>query len=152
MDMSGEYRIEAPIETVWAAIQDPDILRAAIPGCEELDKTSETEMTAKVALKIGPVKARFAGAVTLNDLMPPNSLKIEGEGKGGIAGFAKGGAAVQLVADGDATILTYQAEAVVGGKIAQLGSRLIQSTAAKLADQFFVNLRDALDKAQLNAM
>lgn len=144
MDMSGEYRIEAPIDVVWAAIQNPDILREAIPGCEELDKTSDTEMAAKVSLKIGPVKAKFAGEVELQDLQAPNSLKIQGEGKGGIAGFAKGGADVQLAADGDETILTYTASAQVGGKIAQLGSRLIQSTAAKLADKFFANLKDQL--------
>lgn len=144
MDMNGEYRIEAPIQTVWDAIQNPEILKACIPGCEELEKTSDTEMTAKVVLKIGPVKAKFGGAVMLKDLNPPNSLNIEGEGKGGVAGFAKGGASVQLVADGDETVLTYEAKAQVGGKIAQLGSRLIQSTAAKLADKFFANLRDTL--------
>lgn len=144
MNMSGEYRIEAPIDVVWAAIQNPDILRAAIPGCEELDKTSDTEMAAKVSLKIGPVKAKFAGEVELQDLQPPNSLKIQGEGKGGIAGFAKGGADVKLAEDGDETILSYAASAQVGGKIAQLGSRLIQSTAAKLADKFFANFKDQL--------
>ena len=144
MDMSGEYRIEASIDTVWAAIQNPDILKAAIPGCEELDKTSDTEMSAKVSLKIGPVKAKFAGEVELQDMIEPTSLKIQGEGKGGIAGFAKGGADVQLAADGDETILTYTAKAQVGGKIAQLGSRLIQSTAAKLADKFFANLKDQI--------
>ena len=144
MDMSGEYRIEAPIDVVWIAIQNPEILRNAIPGCEELDKTSDTEMAAKVALKIGPVKAKFAGEVELQDLNAPHSLKIQGEGKGGIAGFAKGGADVQLAEDGDGTILTYSASAQVGGKIAQLGSRLIQSTAAKLADKFFANLKDQL--------
>ncbi|MBR9865336.1 MAG: carbon monoxide dehydrogenase subunit G [Rhodobacteraceae bacterium] len=147
MDMSGEYRIAAPIQTVWDAIQDPEILRGAIPGCEELEKTGDTEMAAKVSLKIGPVKAKFAGEVTLKDMVAPNSLKIEGEGKGGIAGFAKGGADVQLVEDGNETVLTYQAEAQVGGKIAQLGSRLIQSTAAKLADKFFANLRDELEES-----
>ncbi len=144
MDMSGEYRIEASIDTVWAAIQNPDILKAAIPGCEELDKTSNTEMSAKVSLKIGPVKAKFAGEVELQDMIEPTSLKIQGEGKGGIAGFAKGGADVRLAADGDETILTYTAKAQVGGKIAQLGSRLIQSTAAKLADKFFENLKDQI--------
>ncbi len=144
MDMSGEYRIEASIDQVWAAIQNPEILKAAIPGCEELDKTSDTEMSAKVSLKIGPVKAKFAGEVELQDMIEPTSLKIQGEGKGGIAGFAKGGADVQLAADGDETILTYTAKAQVGGKIAQLGSRLIQSTAAKLADKFFANLKDQL--------
>lgn len=144
MDMTGEYRIDASIDRVWDAIQNPDILKEAIPGCEELDKTSDTEMSAKVALKIGPVKAKFAGQVELQDMVAPTSLKIQGEGKGGIAGFAKGGADVQLAEDGDATILTYTASAQVGGKIAQLGSRLIQSTAAKLADKFFENLKDQM--------
>ena len=144
MDMSGEYRIDASIDVVWAAIQNPDILLEAIPGCEELTKTSETGMAAKVALKIGPVKAKFAGEVELKDFKAPNSLKIQGEGKGGIAGFAKGGADVHLAEDGKETILSYTASAQVGGKIAQLGSRLIQSTAAKLADKFFANLKDQL--------
>ena len=145
MDMSGEYRIEAPIQTVWAAIQNPDILRATIPGCEELDKTSDTEMSAKVALKIGPVKAKFSGTVELQDLMPPNSLKIQGEGKGGIAGFAKGGAVVNLVASEGGTELSYEVEAKVGGKIAQLGSRLIDGVANKMADQFFSRFKEVVE-------
>ena len=140
MEMTGEYRIEAPRDTVWAAINDPEVLKSCIPGCEDLNKTSDTEMDAKVALKIGPVKARFAGSVTLENLNGPESYSIVGEGKGGVAGFAKGGADVQLAEDADATILTYQAKAQVGGKLAQLGSRLIQSTSAKLADKFFANL------------
>ena len=144
MEMSGEYLIEAPIQTVWDAINNPEILQASIPGCEELTKDSDTEMSAKVALKIGPVKARFAGAVTLQNLNEPNGLEIVGEGKGGVAGFAKGGATVQLAEEGDNTRLTYEATAQVGGKIAQLGSRLIKSTASKLADKFFANLRDQL--------
>lgn len=138
VDMSGEERIEAPIETVWAALNDPEILRACIPGCESLEKTSETELAATVSLKIGPIKAKFQGEVELKNLNPPNSYTIAGEGKGGIAGFAKGGADVTLAEDGpDATVLTYTAKADVGGKIAQLGSRLIQSTSKKLASQFF---------------
>lgn len=144
MEMSGEYLIEAPIQTVWDAINNPEILQASIPGCEELTKDSDTEMSAKVALKIGPVKARFAGAVTLQNLNEPNGLDIVGEGKGGVAGFAKGGATVQLAEEGGNTRLTYEANAQVGGKIAQLGSRLIKSTASKLADKFFANLRDQL--------
>jgi len=144
MDLTGEYLIEAPIAVVWAAINDAEVLAACIPGCEELIKSSDTEMTAKVVLKIGPVKARFSGEVTLNNLNPPNGLEIVGKGKGGIAGFANGGAQVQLSEQGNHTMLTYQASAQVGGKIAQLGSRLIKSTAAKLADKFFVSLRDHL--------
>ena len=138
MDMNGSERIEAPVETVWQALNDPEILRQAIPGCESLDKTSDTAMTAKVVLKIGPIKAKFEGAVELQNLNPPHSYTIAGEGKGGLAGFAKGGADVSLEADGpDATILTYTVKAEVGGKIAQLGSRLIDSTSKKLAGEFF---------------
>lgn len=144
MELSGEYRIAASKAEVWAALNDAEVLERCIPGCEELDKSSDTEMSAKVALKIGPVKARFSGDVTLENLDPPNAYSIVGEGQGGVAGFAKGGADVQLTEDGDETILTYQANAQVGGKIAQMGSRLIQSTAAKLADKFFANFRDAL--------
>ena len=138
MDMSGSERIEAPVETVWQALNDPEILRQAIPGCESLEKTSDTTMTAKVVLKVGPIKAKFEGAVELQNLNPPHSYTIAGEGKGGLAGFAKGGADVSLEADGpDATILSYTVKAEVGGKIAQLGSRLIDSTSKKLAGEFF---------------
>ena len=138
MDMDGSERIEAPVETVWQALNDPEVLRQAIPGCESLEKTSDTGMTAKVVLKIGPIKAKFEGAVELQNLNPPHSYTIAGEGKGGLAGFAKGGADVSLEADGpDATILSYTVKAEVGGKIAQLGSRLIDSTSKKLAGEFF---------------
>lgn len=138
VDMQGEERIEAPIAKVWAALNNPDVLKACIPGCETLEKKSDTQLAATVALKIGPIKARFAGEVELQNLKPPHSYTIAGEGKGGIAGFAKGGADVVLKEDGEnATLLTYTAKADVGGKIAQLGSRLIQSTSKKLAGQFF---------------
>lgn len=138
MVIEGEERIEAPVETVWQALNDPDVLKDCIPGCQELEKTSDTEFEAIVALKIGPIKAKFSGAVELTNLNPPHSYTISGEGKGGVAGFAKGGADVSLKEDGpDATILTYSAKADVGGKMAQLGSRLIQSTSKKLAGQFF---------------
>jgi len=137
MDMSGEQRIGASVEKVWEALNDVEVLKASIPGCQSLEKTSETEMSATVTLKIGPVKAKFNGEVELTNLNPPHSYTIVGEGKGGIAGFAKGGADVKLTEDGDGTILTYTAKADVGGKIAQLGSRLIDSTSKKLAGQFF---------------
>ena len=138
VDMQGEERIEAPIAKVWEALNDPEVLKACIPGCESLEKKSDTELAATVALKIGPIKARFAGEVELQNLKPPYSYTIAGEGKGGIAGFAKGGADVVLKEEGEnATLLTYTAKADVGGKIAQLGSRLIQSTSKKLAAQFF---------------
>jgi uncharacterized protein len=151
MEMSGEYRIAAPIGDVWAALNDVEVLKRCIPGCEELEQVSDTEMTAKVALKIGPVKARFKGVVNFENVNAPNGYSIVGEGQGGIAGFAKGGADVQLVEDGGETILTYQAQAQVGGKIAQLGSRLIKSTAAKLADKFFKNFHDVLSGAETAA-
>jgi carbon monoxide dehydrogenase subunit G len=145
MDMQGSERIEAPVDAVWKALNDPDVLRQAIPGCESLDKTSETSMVAKVVLKIGPIKAKFEGAVELQNLNPPHSYTISGEGKGGLAGFAKGGADVSLESDGPtATILTYVVKAEVGGKIAQLGSRLIESTSKKLAAEFFSNFGAAV--------
>lgn len=146
MDMQGSERIEAPIETVWKALNDPDILRQAIPGCEMLEKTSETSMTALVVLKIGPIKAKFEGLVELQNLDPPHAYTISGEGKGGLAGFAKGGADVSLAEDGEnATILTYVVRAEVGGKIAQLGSRLIESTSKKLAGEFFASFRTVVE-------
>lgn len=138
MDMNGSETIKAPIEKVWQALNDPAVLQQCIPGCEDLQKLSDTEMTAVVVLKVGPIKARFEGAVQLSNLNPPNSYTISGEGKGGMVGFAKGGADVSLVAEGpDTTVLSYVVKAEVGGKIAQLGSRLIDSTAKKLAGQFF---------------
>jgi carbon monoxide dehydrogenase subunit G len=139
MDLTGEYRIPAPRETVWAALNNPDVLKACIPGCEELNKTSDTELVAKVVAKIGPVKAAFGGKVTLSDLDPPNGYTITGEGQGGAAGFAKGGAKVRLEAldGGAATVLHYSADAQIGGKLAQIGSRLVEGTARKLADEFF---------------
>lgn len=151
MEMSGEYRIPVSKKDVWAALNDADILKACIPGCEELDKSSDTEMSAKVALKIGPVKARFKGTVILENIDAPNGYSIVGEGQGGVAGFAKGGADVQLLEDGHETILTYQAQAQVGGKIAQLGSRLIKSTAAKLADKFFANFHETMAGEDISA-
>jgi uncharacterized protein len=137
MNMQGEERITAPVDTVWAALNDPEVLKACIPGCESLERKSATQLSATVGLKLGPVKAKFSGEVQLKNLKPPHSYTIQGEGKGGIAGFAKGGADVTLTADGNETILGYTVNADVGGKIAQLGSRLIDSTAKKLATQFF---------------
>ncbi len=137
MEMRGEYRIAAPRQEVWRALNDPDVLRRSIPGCEEIEKITDTHFTAKVTAKLGPVKTSFIGAVTLSDLDPPNSYTISGEGKGGAAGFAKGGAAVELEPDGDGTLLTYTVNAAVGGKLAQIGSRLIDATARKMANEFF---------------
>lgn len=137
MDMTGEYRIPAPRQKVWEALNDPEILKQCIPGCETVEKLSDTELTAKVRAKVGPVSARFGGKVTLSELDPPNGYRISGEGTGGPAGFAKGGATVKLADDGDGTKLSYVAEANVGGKLAQIGSRLIDATARKMADDFF---------------
>jgi carbon monoxide dehydrogenase subunit G len=140
MDMTGEYRIPAPREKVWAALNDPEVLKASLPGCESLEKASDHEFAATVVAKVGPVKAKFNGQVTLLNLNPPEGYTINGEGKGGAAGFAKGGADVKLIEAGpNETILTYTAKADVGGKLAQLGSRLIDATAKKMADEFFDN-------------
>jgi carbon monoxide dehydrogenase subunit G len=151
MDMSGTYRIPAPREVVWAALNDPEILKQAIPGCEELERIGEHELVAKVTAKIGPVKAKFAGDVYLEDLNPPASYTLRGEGRGGAAGFAKGGAKVRLEEAGDATVLTYDAEADIGGKIAQLGSRLVQGAAKKTADDFFAAFADLVARRYAEA-
>jgi carbon monoxide dehydrogenase subunit G len=138
MDMSGEYRIEADRARVWAALNDPVVLAACIPGCESLEKTGEDEFSGRAVIALGPVKARFSGKVTLSDLDPPRAYRLTGEGTGGAAGFGKGGASVILEEeDAATTVLRYVAQAQVGGKLAQIGSRLIQSSAKKLADDFF---------------
>ena len=137
MDLQGEHRLGLGREQVWELLNDPEILRQCIPGCQELEATGKDGFTAKVVLKIGPVKATFSGSVELRDKVYPESYRIVGEGKGGIAGFAKGGAKVHLAPDGGGTLLSYEVDAQVGGKIAQLGSRLIASTSKKLAGQFF---------------
>lgn len=145
MQMNDSQRIPASKEKVWAALNDPEILKQCIPGCQSLEMSSPTEMTATVVLKVGPVKATFGGKVTLSDLDPPNSYRIQGEGSGGIAGFAKGGATVTLVSESaDVTILTYAVDAQIGGKLAQLGGRLIDATSRKLAAQFFASFGEAV--------
>lgn len=145
MDINGEYRIDAPREHVWLALNDPEVLRQCIPGCEALEQTSDTGFALKAKVKIGPVSARFAGKVTLTDLDPPNGYSLSGEGQGGAAGFGKGIARVALTPESDSiTILTYTAEAQVGGKLAQLGSRLIRGTARKMADDFFNKFHEIL--------
>ncbi len=144
MQMSGEYRIETSRDAVWAALNDPEVLKQAIPGCEEIDKASDTEFAAKVKVKLGPVSAKFTGDVNLTDLDPPNGYTISGEGKGGPAGFARGGAKVRLEADGAATILHYEVDAQVGGKLAQIGSRLIDATAKKMAGDFFAKFAEVV--------
>jgi carbon monoxide dehydrogenase subunit G len=143
--MKGEVVLPADRATVWARLNDAETLKASIPGCESLEKLSDTEMQAVAKIKIGPVSARFKGKVNLTDLDPPNGYRIAGQGDGGIAGFAKGGADVKLTdADGGGTKLSYDVDAQIGGKIAQLGGRLIDSTAKKLADEFFANFAKAL--------
>ncbi len=137
MDLSGEYKIPARRESVWLALNDPAILQQCIAGCENLEKISENEFTAKVTAKVGPVKATFSGKVVLSDIDEPNGYTISGEGQGGVAGFAKGSAQVRLAEDGDGTILTYEAKADVGGKLASIGSRLVAGVAKKTADDFF---------------
>ena len=146
MDLKGEYRISAPRETVWAMINDPVMLRECIPGCDNLEGGPAEGFTARVTTKIGPVKATFAGAVRLSNIQAPVSYTISGEGKGGVAGFAKGGADVLLSEDEGETVLAYTANAQVGGKLAQLGSRLVDSTAKKIADEFFRNLAQRISQ------
>ena len=144
MTMSGEQQLTAPREQVWAALNDPEVLKACIPGCESLEKLSDNEFAAVATNRIGPVKARFKGKVRLTDLDPPNSYKISGEGDGGIAGFAKGGATVALTDKDGGTLLTYNVEAQIGGKLAQLGQRLVNGAAKKLADDFFTKFAAAV--------
>jgi uncharacterized protein len=137
MTMTGEVLLPASREQVWAKLNDPQVLKACIPGCEQLDMTSQTEFQAVATVKVGPVKARWKGKVRLSDLDPPNSYRISGEGEGGVAGFAKGGAKVSLADQDGGTRLSYDVEAQIGGKLAQLGQRLINSAAKKTADDFF---------------
>jgi len=143
MTMKGEVALSADKQTVWAKLNDPEVLKACIPGCQTLDKTGENGFSAVVKVKVGPVSATFKGSVELTDLDPPNGYRISGQGEGGIAGFAKGGAKVSLAdAEGGGTLLSYDVEANVGGKIAQLGARLIDGVAKKNADQFFASFAE----------
>lgn len=144
MELADEIRIEAPKDQVYAALNNPEILKQCIPGCEELIKHSDTELEAKVVLKIGPVKAKFTGNVTLDTTGAPDAFLLSGQGNGGAAGHAKGGADVTLEAEDGATILRYAAKAEIGGKLAQLGSRLVQSTAKKLAAKFFASFAEVM--------
>lgn len=145
MTMTGEVPLAAKREDVWAKLNDPAVLKACIPGCEELNMLSDTEFEAVAVNKIGPVKAKFKGKVQLTDLDPPNGYRISGQGDGGIAGFAKGGAVVQLSdQEGGGTLLKYDVEAQIGGKLAQLGQRLINGAAKKMADDFFARFAEAV--------
>jgi hypothetical protein len=137
MEMHGELRIPASRAAVWEKLNDPETLKNCIPGCETVEKISDTEFAAKLVARVGPVKATFSGKVTLTDLHPPAGYTITGEGTGGVAGFAKGSAKVSLDEAGDETVLRYGVNAQVGGKLAQIGSRLIDATSRKMADEFF---------------
>ena len=147
MELKDEIFIDAPRDEVYAALNDPEILRECIPGCEKLVKHSDTELEAKVVLKIGPVKAKFSGDVTLSPDNPPEKFSLTVQGNGGAAGFAKGGADVWLSEQDGGTLLTYEAKADIGGKLAQLGSRLIQSTAKKLAGKFFKSFQEQVSQS-----
>ena len=149
MEMTGEFRIPASRQRVWEGLNDPEILKSSIPGCRTIEKLSDTEFTAKVLAQVGPVKANFAGKVTLADLNPPQSYTIAGEGTGGVAGFAKGSAKVNLDEDGGATVLHYAVQAHVGGKLAQIGSRLIDSVARRMAENFFTRFVAAVAPEQV---
>lgn len=152
MEMSGEYRIPAPRETVWTALNDAQVLRSTIPGAESVDKIADDEFEAVARAKVGPVSARFKGKVKLTDIDPPNGYTITGEGNGGAAGFAKGSAEVRLADDNGVTVLTYKVNAQIGGKLAQIGQRFIDSTASKLADEFFGNFSAALGGTKVEAV
>jgi len=144
MDFNGRYVIPAPPETVWAGLNDPDTLKACIPGCQKIEKTDPTNFIATATLKIGPVKAAFQGKVGLSELDPPHRCRLTGEGQGGVAGFAKGDADIVLTPEGAGTVLTYTAKATVGGKLAQIGQRLIDGAAKQIADDFFTRFAEKL--------
>lgn len=147
MEFSGRYAIPAPPEKVWEGLNDPQVLKTCIPGCEQIEKTTPTDFLATARLKIGPVSATFKGKVGLSELDPPHRCVLSGEGQGGVAGFAKGGAEVLLTPDGVGTILTYKAKANVGGKLAQIGQRLIDGAAKQIADDFFERFSKAVVSA-----
>ena len=145
MQLDGERTIQAPREDVWRALNDPEVLQACILGCDSLERVNDSEFNAVVTAKFGPVKAKFKAAIELQDLDPPNSYRLSGEGKGGVAGFAKGGAHVRLQEAGDATVLSYDADMQVGGKLAQVGSRLVGGTTNKIINEFFSRFEEQLN-------
>ena len=149
MDFTGRYEIGAAPQKVWEGLNDPSVLKNCIPGCEQLDKTSPTDFIATARLKIGPLSAAFKGKVSLSELDPPHRCKLSGEGQGGVAGFAKGGAEVVLTPSGTGTVLTYTAKATVGGKLAQIGQRLIDGAAKQIADDFFKRFSAELERPTL---
>lgn len=148
MDMKGEFRVPLPQDVVWRALNDPEVLKASIPGCDELIRESETTFKGKISAAVGPVRAKFAGTATLSDIDAPNGYTLTGSGSGGAAGMVKGGAKVRLVPDGADTLLQYEATAQVAGKLAQIGARLVDMAAKKMADDFFGNFVAQLQAAQ----
>ena len=144
MEMPGERRIPAPRDLVWKTLNDPEALKACVPGCEAFDPIGENEYEAKMKAKVGPVKATFTGKVLVEDIDAPNGYRLSGEGQGGVAGFAKGGATVKLTTEGDETVLVYEASAQIGGKLAQIGSRLVKSSAEQYATRFFDALAEQI--------
>jgi hypothetical protein len=149
MDMKGEFRIPLPQAVVWQALNDAEVLKASIPGCEELVRESDTSFKGRIAAAVGPVRAKFAGTATLSDIDAPNGYTLSGNGSGGAAGMVKGGAKVMLVAEGEETVLRYEAQAQVAGKLAQIGSRLVDMAAKKMADEFFTNFVTVLARPTL---
>ena len=147
MDLNGAFTLTASPEKVWDALNDPAVLQRCIPGCESLTQTGDNELEAKMSAKIGPVKARFETALTLSDIDPPHAYTLSGQGKGGAAGFAKGSARIELTPVDDGTELTYVVEMQVGGKLAQIGSRLVSGAARKIADQFFTAFNEEMSAA-----
>jgi hypothetical protein len=148
MDMKGEYRVPLPQEVVWQALNDPEVLKASIPGCDELIRESDTSFKGKISAAVGPVRAKFAGTATLSDIDAPNGYTLTGSGSGGAAGMVKGGAKVRLVPEGNETLLHYEASAQVAGKLAQIGARLVDMAAKKMADDFFGNFVAQLQAAE----
>ncbi len=148
MEMTGEQLIHASQADTWAALNDPEILKACIPGCESIDRTAENEYVVQMTARVGPVSAKFKGKMALSDIKPPNSYAISFEGQGGVAGFAKGSADVSLAATGHDTKLSYRVKANVGGKLAQIGSRLVDAAANKVANDFFVAFNEKVGKAE----
>ena len=152
MEMSGEQHIPLPQQRVWEALNDPEILKACIPGCESIDRVSENEYKVAMTASVGPVKAKFAGKLLLSDINPPNSYLLAFEGSGGAAGFGKGSAQVSLAPESGGTLLTYKAQASVGGKLAQIGSRLIDGVARKMSDDFFIRFNKTVAPADESAI
>lgn len=144
MELTGEQLIPAPQAETWAALNDPEVLKSCVPGCESIERVSDTDFIIRMTARIGPVSAKFKGKLTISDLDPPNAYSLSFEGQGGPAGFGKGGAKVQLAADGHSTTLTYQVKANVGGKLAQIGSRLIDAAAGKLSNDFFTAFNERM--------